>query len=52
MVYVKNVDEHDLSMVYVVDSRLLEVEVSIMKHVICSEVLLACHAHSIIHLAF
>jgi hypothetical protein len=29
-----------------------EVEVSIMKHVICSEVLLACHAHCIIQLAF
>jgi hypothetical protein len=29
-----------------------EVEVSIMKHVIYSEVLLACHAHCIIHLAF
>jgi hypothetical protein len=29
-----------------------EFEVTIMKHVICSEVLLACHAHRIIHLAF
>jgi hypothetical protein len=29
-----------------------EVEVSIMNHVMCSEVLLACHAHCIIHLAF
>jgi hypothetical protein len=29
-----------------------EVEVSIMKHVICSEVLLACHAYCIIHIAF
>jgi hypothetical protein len=29
-----------------------EVEAPIMKHVICSEVLLACHTHFIIHLAF
>jgi hypothetical protein len=29
-----------------------EVEVSIMKHIIFSEVLLACHAHCIIHLVF
>jgi hypothetical protein len=47
-----NVDDHDLGMVYVVDSHLWWSWSIYFKHVIWSEVLLACHAHCIIHLVF